>query len=97
MRFAQLLQQQPKETKEVSVSSFAANPKAVENIEDEACDAHVPMFVKHTQEEDENVEDEDPIMDSSSSKDPLNFVKYIADIYAHYGETEMSFETESTA
>ena len=21
----------------------------VENIEDEACDAHVPMFVKHTQ------------------------------------------------
>ncbi|TQE13926.1 hypothetical protein C1H46_000557 [Malus baccata] len=128
-RFAQLLQQQPKETKEVTVSSFAENPKAVqdvnqeakklssytanssglvdceiidvENIEDEACDAHVPMFVKHTEamldeidrmEEDETLEVEDPIMDidSSSSKDPLNVVEYIDDIYAHYRKSEKS-------
>ncbi|TQE04979.1 hypothetical protein C1H46_009450 [Malus baccata] len=78
------------ETKEVSVSSFAANPQAVENIEHEACDAHVPMFVTHTQEEDENVEDEDPVMDidGSGSKDPLNVVEHIDDIYAHYGKNE---------
>ncbi|KAM1454022.1 hypothetical protein FF1_003607 [Malus domestica] len=113
-RFAQLLQQHPKAVEDVDqeaqkLSSYTANSSDlvdceiidVENIEDEACDAHVPMFVKHTEamldeidrmEEDENLEDEDPIMDidSSSSKDPLNVVEYIDDIYAHYRKSENS-------
>ncbi|KAB2602564.1 G2/mitotic-specific cyclin-2-like [Pyrus ussuriensis x Pyrus communis] len=107
-RFAQLLQQHPKvEAKKLSL--YTSNSSGlvdceiidVENIEDEVCDAHVPMFVKHTEamldeidrmEEDENLEDEDPIMDidSSSSKDPLNVVEYIDDIYAHYRKSENS-------
>ena len=45
------------------------------------------------QEEDENLEDEDPIMDIDSrcSKDPLNVVEYIDDIYAHYRKSEVYF------
>ncbi|CAN6544797.1 unnamed protein product [Malus baccata var. baccata] len=110
-RFAQLLQQQPKDVNQEAkkLSSYTANSSGlvdceiidVENIEDEACDAHVPMFVKHTEamldeidrmEEDETLEVEDPIMDidSSSSKDPLNVVEYIDDIYAHYRKSEKS-------
>ncbi|BBH09881.1 Cyclin B2, partial [Prunus dulcis] len=71
----------------------------VEDNEDEVCDAPVPMFVKHTEamldeidrmEEDEDVEEPVMDIDSCGSKDPLNVVEYIDDIYAHYRKTEKS-------
>ncbi|CAB4291000.1 unnamed protein product [Prunus armeniaca] len=129
---AQMVQQCPKETKEVTVTSLVANRSGVvdvedceidletkklssstanssclvdceivdvEDNEDEACDAPVPMFVKHTEamldeidrmEEDEDVEEPVMDIDSCGLKDPLNVVEYIDDIYAHYRKTEKS-------